>query len=325
MKACIIGLGNIATVHACVLNEQGIEIVDVCDVNENNAKSFMDKYCPSANLHTDYKECIKNTTADVIHITTPHYLHKDMTVFALNLNKNVLCEKPLCITLDQLDEILTAEKNSKAKLGVCQQNRFNQASILLKKSIKDKKIKSAYGNLDWYRGENYYKSSDWRGRKDREGGSVMINQALHTLDIMQWLLGMPQYCVAETCNLMHKGIIDTEDTATAVFLGENPFHFYASLNARTDHPINVSIETEDGDKYLMSGNDLFLNGQKLDTSCSVKAYGKSCYGSGHYKILQNFYDCVKMDANFEIDGQEAGKVVKLILAVYNSKGEKVKV
>ena len=325
MKACIIGLGNIATVHACVLNEQEIEIVDVCDVNKENAKAFMDKYCPSANFYTDYRECIKNTTADVIHITTPHYLHKDMTVFALNLNKNVLCEKPLCISYDQLQEVLTAEKNSKAKLGVCQQNRFNQASILLKDAIKNKKIKSAYGNLDWYRNDEYYTLSNWRGKKDKEGGSVMINQALHTLDIMQWLLGMPEFCVAETCNLMHKGVIDTEDTATAVFLGETPFHFYASLNARTDHPINVSIETVDGDKYLMSGNDLFCNGQKLDTTCSVKMYGKSCYGSGHFKILQNFYDCVIMDKKFEIDGEEAGKVVKLILAVYKSKGEKVKV
>lgn len=325
MKACIIGLGNIATVHACVLNELDIEIVDVCDVNENNAKLFIDKYCPSAKLYSDYKECIKNTTADVIHVTTPHYLHKDMTVYALNLNKNVLCEKPLCISSEQLEEILTAEKNSKAKLGVCQQNRFNQASKLLKQNLQGKKIKSAYGNLDWYRGESYYTLSDWRGKKDKEGGSVMINQALHTLDIMQWLLGMPKYCVAETCNLMHKGIIDTEDTATAVFLGENPFHFYASLNARTDHPITVAVLTEDGDKYLMSGNDLYLNGQKLDTTCNVKEYGKSCYGSGHFKILQNFYECVKMNTKFEIDGQEGAKVVKLILAVYNSKGEKVKV
>ncbi|MBR1983538.1 MAG: Gfo/Idh/MocA family oxidoreductase [Clostridia bacterium] len=325
MKACIIGLGNIATVHACVLNEQQIEIVDVCDVNVENAKAFMEKYCPNAKLYTDYKECIYKTTADVIHITTPHYLHKDMTVYALKLNKNVLCEKPLCISYEQLDEILTAEKSSKGKLGVCQQNRFNEASILLKKAIDGQKIKSAYGNLDWYRGENYYTSSDWRGRKDKEGGSVMINQALHTLDIMQWLLGMPEFCVAETCNLMHKGVIDTEDTATAVFLGENSFHFYASLNARTDHPINVSIEMENGDKYLMSGNDLFFNGQKQDTTCYAKMYGKSCYGSGHFKILQNFYNCVKMNKKFEIDGEEAGKVVKLILAVYKSKGEKVKV
>ena len=325
MKACIIGLGNIATVHACVLNEQGIEIVDVCDVNLDNAKKFIEQYCPNAKLYTDYKACIKNTTADVIHITTPHYLHKDMTVLALSLDKNVLCEKPLCISYQQLNEILTAEKNSKGKLGVCQQNRYNQASKLLKQGLQGKKIKSAYGNLDWYRSDNYYTLSDWRGKLDKEGGSVMINQALHTLDLMQWLLGMPEYCVAQTCNLMHQGVIDTEDTATAVFLGENPFHFYASLNARTDLPIPVAFQTEDGDKYLMSGNDLYLNGQKLDTTCSVKEYGKSCYGSGHFKILQNFYECVKINTKFEIDGQEGAKVVRLILAVYNSKGEKVRV
>lgn len=325
MKACIIGLGNIATVHATVLNELGIEISEVCDVNESVIKDFTDKYCKNAKVFLNYRECIKNTTADVIHITTPHYLHKEMTVFALNENKNVLCEKPLCISSAELEEILEAEKNSKAKLGVCQQNRFNVASTILYEQLKGKKIKSACGTLNWYRGETYYTGSNWRGRKDKEGGSVMINQALHTLDLMQWVLGMPEECVAQTFNLMHKGVIDTEDTATAVFFGENGFHFYASLNAKTDHPPFINIVTESGDEYKMFGNELILNGNKVDTSCSVKSYGKSCYGSGHYKIVKRFYECIQTGEQFEISGNEAGKVVKLILAIYNSKGKKIKV
>lgn len=325
MKACIIGLGNIATVHATVLNELEIEISDVCDEDESKAKDFVEKFCNGANVYTDYKECIANTTADVIHIATPHYLHKEMTVFALKEDKNVLCEKPLCISEKELEEILEAESKAHGKLGVCQQNRYNEASIIMHERLKDKKIKSASATLNWYRSDDYYLNSDWRGKKDKEGGSVMINQALHTLDLVQWFIGMPEYCVAETHNLMHKGIIDTEDTATCLFWGENDFDFYASLNAKINQPPFINVVTIDGDDYKMFGNELYVNGNKINVDSDIKTYGKSCYGGGHFALFKRFYDSVEKNVEFEISGSEAGKVIKLILAIYKSKGEKIKV
>ena len=131
MKTAVIGLGSIGYVHMQVLKAQGKNVVAVCDINPEKASLFAD-----IPFYTDYIKMIEEVQPDVIHVCTPHYLHAEMVIEGLNRNINVLCEKPLCISEDEIQQIITAEKSSKAMLGVCHQNRYNNDNIFVKNYLK---------------------------------------------------------------------------------------------------------------------------------------------------------------------------------------------
>ena len=196
MKAGIIGLGAIAPMHIEALKERAEEIVAVCDVEREKCAAVNRKYSLNARGYEDYKEMLEKEDLDVVHVCTPHYLHAEMTIAALEKNVNVICEKPLAINQTQLDNIEKAVKASKARLGVCFQTRYNRAVTELKKLIKPEDVIAAYANLVWKRDKEYYNSAAWRGTKDEEGGGVLINQAIHSLDLLLWVCGMPKSLTA---------------------------------------------------------------------------------------------------------------------------------
>ncbi|MBE6696670.1 MAG: Gfo/Idh/MocA family oxidoreductase, partial [Ruminococcaceae bacterium] len=192
MKVGIIGIGAISRTHISALVNNKQDIVALCDVKEEKCIKANEEFSLSAKVYTDYKKMLDENDLDVIHICTPHYLHAEMVCEGLRRNINVLSEKPLGISLEQLDEIGKAVKSSKAQLAVCFQNRFNETSVYLKEFLKDKKVVSAYAAVIWQRNAAYYAQDKWRGTWAEEGGGVMINQAIHTVDLMQWLCGMPE-------------------------------------------------------------------------------------------------------------------------------------
>ena len=218
MKAAIIGLGVIGKVHYDVLKRQGEDIVALCDIDAAKLNGY-----DNVKKYFDYKKMLDEEQIDVVHICTPHYLHADMTIYALERNVNVLCEKPLCIKKEDVARIIDAENKPEAMLGVCLQNRYNKSSQFVKRYFQNKKIDFAFGNVLWHRDKAYYASGEWRGKKETEGGGVLINQAIHTLDLMQWICGEPTSVCANTYNYSLKDVIEVEDTAVALFKGDTDF------------------------------------------------------------------------------------------------------
>lgn len=317
MKVAIIGLGVIGNVHIMAIGDKA-EIVAVCDIDQSK-KGIL----PTAKFYTDYKEMLSTEDIDVVHICTPHYLHTEMVVYALNHDINVFCEKPLCIKEEDIDKILTAEANSKAKLGVCMQNRYNQNNIFVKDYLKGKNIKGGVAYLSWNRGKPYYDSASWRGKWETEGGGVMINQALHTFDIMQWLIGYPKKITASISNLSLQGVIEVEDTASIVCETENTKYTMFATNANSySFPVHVCIRADE-DTIEITENCVIINGEVKEFKPTGKCFGKDVYGTGHQTIIEDFYDCVKEDRPFSLNGKEAMKVVKMILATYKSNGAKI--
>ncbi|MCI8487766.1 MAG: Gfo/Idh/MocA family oxidoreductase [Clostridia bacterium] len=317
IKTAIAGLGVIGSVHARILEENGCSPVAVCDLCAEKCEpySYAEKY-------TDYARMLDECKPNIVHICTPHYLHADMIIEALNRNINVLCEKPLCISRDEITRILAAEKKSKAILGVCHQNRYNAENRFVKDYIKDKKIVCATANVVWRRDEAYYRSAEWRGRRDTEGGGVLINQALHTLDLMQWFAGFPERVTASVSNLTLPDIIEVEDTAFAVFSGGADFTFFATNGSRADFDVELTLKTSDGCVKVTPGKVL-VNNELHAFTRDDRLFGKYCYGTGHDRLIKDFYDCVKKGKPFEINGEEGAKVVRLILAAYSSGGKTV--
>ncbi len=324
MKTAIIGCGVIGGVHLEVCKNLGLNVVAVCDLDLDKAKNSVSEFFPKAEIYSDYKKMLNEIRPDVVHICIPHYLHAEMVVYALDNGVNALCEKPLCINETQLEEILTAEKNSKAQLGVCLQNRYNSASIYAKNYLTDNKPTCGFGNMVWRRDAEYYNSADWRGKWSTEGGGVMINQALHTLDLMQWYLGMPEYCTATIDNVSLKGVIEVEDTAMANFCGASNFTFFATNASCDGFHIEVNLLVN-GKQVKIAHNRVEIDGKVVAIENCERVLAKGCYGIGHEKLFEDFYSCVNKGKKFSIDGIEAAKVMKLIFAIYKSKGEKIKV
>ena len=316
MRSAIIGYGNIAKLHAQVLAQQGHTIVAVCDCDLNALQQ-----APCEKRYTDYVEMFDHEQIDVVHICTPHYLHAQMIIDALARDINVLCEKPLCIKEEDIPRIIEAEKNSKGQLGVCHQNRYNAANRAVKAYLDGKKNLCATASVTWYRDAAYYQTGAWRGKWATEGGGVLINQALHTLDLVQWFVGMPeQLCASISCMTLADQI-EVEDTAV-ILAGEknNGFTFYATNGGATDCPVELTIRA-DGEWIKVMPKDV-LFGQRHEHYDDVAiALGKACYGSSHGALIADFYDCVASGRHFAIDAREAAKVVRLILASYRSEGK----
>lgn len=324
MRTAVIGCGVIGRVHLRVCLHLNRDVVAVCDIDAEKAKTVSSDYYKDVQIYTDYKKMLDEVKPDVVHICTPHYLHVEMIVYALERNINVMCEKPLCINKEEMQTILDAEEKSKAQLGVSLQNRYNVSSRFAKQYLEEHKATSGFANVVWCRGKDYYASADWRGKWATEGGGVMINQALHTLDLMQWFLGMPEYCTAITDNLSLKNVIEVEDSAMARFDGEKGFTFFATNSGQENYNVEMNIMVE-GKTMKITPDSVFINGEKVAEEQIQEVLGKKCYGGGHVRLIDEFYNCVENGKKFAVDGKETAKVMKLIFAMYESKGQKIKV
>lgn len=318
LRCAVVGYGVIGHVHERIAREYG-ELCAVCDVNAS-ALSDIDECL----RYSDYVQMIDAVKPDVVHICTPHYLHADMVIAALDRGINVLCEKPLCIAREDIDRILEAERRSDAVLGVCLQNRYNPENIYAKKYLEDKSVRNAHGTVLWHRDPAYYASGEWRGKWSTEGGGVLINQALHTLDLLIWMCGEPSQLVASVSNLTLGEAIEVEDTATLICDGESRFIFNASNGSATDCPVELTLFTENETLKIMP-NQVLVGDELHSLENGCISLGKACYGSGHEALISDFYDCIISKRKFSIDGAEGAKVIKVILAAYASKGKKIEI
>lgn len=318
MRAAVIGVGVIGSLHAEILSERNM-LAAVCDINADKLKKYN---CP---VYTDYKAMIDTEKPDCVHICTPHYLHAEMIIYALERCINVLCEKPLCISREQIKAVLDAEKRSSAQLGVCLQNRYNKENVFVKEYIKDKKVLCAAAHVAWHRTKEYYASGDWRGKYATEGGGVLINQALHTLDLLQYFAGMPETLTASVSNLTLKDCIEVEDTAVIQSVKGAGITLFASNGCAADMPVVVTVRT-DKDVIQIYPGAVLINGMPQDIEKTTeKLRGKECYGSSHGLLIEDFYKHITENKRFPIDGEEASKVVKLVLAAYESGGNETNV
>ncbi len=316
MRAAIVGLGVIGKLHAELAKERA-ELVAVCDTDERKLVDY-----GAAAKYSDYIRMLDECKPDVVHICTPHYLHAEMIVAALERNVHVLCEKPLCIRAEEIDAVSVAERNSRAQLGVCLQNRYLAVNRFVKSYLQNDPPVSAVGYVAWHRDKTYYDSASWRGKSSTEGGGVLINQALHTLDLLQWFCGDVQSLRATTSNLTLQDAIETEDTASVLCEAEAPFTFFATNGNESDFPVLISLKTKRGILQI-TPQRVTRDGETLFEESSLSYRGKPCYGSGHDLLIEDFYRCAETGEKFPIDGKEAAKVVRLVLAAYRSEGKRV--
>ena len=315
MKTVIVGAGVIGRVHLKSMLELGMMPAAICDIDTEKARALLSELQLDLPVYGDYLAMLDELRPDSVHICTPHHLHADMIVLALSRNINVLCEKPLCIRHADIPRILDAQRASTATLGVCHQNRYNPANVFLKDYLAGKTVRAAHGTVAWHRDGSYYRSAEWRGKWATEGGGVMINQALHTLDLLQWMLGYPASVTASICNLSLGGEIEVEDTAFAAFAGKAPFTFAATNAAGASLPVQITLRTTEEEIVLLP-HSVMIDGKVVFHEQKQIVLGKTCYGNGHLALIADFYDAIEKGRPFAIDGEAAANVIRIILSMY---------
>ena len=325
MRIGIIGVGSISKNHIHALKQIGHEIVALCDVLPERCHAANETFGLHAAVYEDYIRMLDEVALDAVHICTPHHLHTPMCCEALGRNIHVLCEKPFAISEEQLATLEAAVKASSATIGVCHQNRYNAPIRYAKQFFEGREITAAVGSLVWARDKKYYAGGAWRGLWATEGGGVMINQALHTLDLLGWFCGYPKSVKAHIANDSLEGVIEVEDTAHGIFTLANGGNFivHATNAAKANFPVNIMLH-EGNDTVLITGtNTVLVNGEHIPTEEAQAAVGKAEWGTGHFMLIRDFYDCIEQGKPFPIDFAEGSKVVRLILGMYESNGEEI--
>jgi UDP-N-acetyl-2-amino-2-deoxyglucuronate dehydrogenase len=326
LKAAIIGCGAIYRNHAdALVDSQFAELKLVVDINEERAKQAAQDY--NCIYSTDFYKVLEDKTIDVIHLCTPHYLHGVMAKAAMKSGKHVFTEKPMSISTKEAKEMIKDSKEYNRHLAVCFQNRYNNTSVKAKEILEGGSlgsIKGVKGFVTWYRDENYYTESGWRGSFSTEGGGVLINQSIHTIDLIQWLAGGITRVKANVDTRKLDKVIEVEDTADATFVFNNGSHgiYYATNCYSTNSPVEIEIHCEKGMIQLKDEQLYVTIDGKTELVASDKIGNnkyKSYWGLSHSIHINNFYRGVIEDnSEYYVTGEEGIKTLEIIEAIYRS-------
>ena len=222
LNTALVGVGKVTDMHArALLNLKESRFTAVCGRNKEKTENYTANFGVKA--YTDVAEMVSKEKIDVVIICTPHPNHKEPTIAALEAGANVLIEKPLASSLEDCDAMIEASKRYGKQIGVVCQRRWYPPAMRVKEAIDDGKIGlPVFGtvNMLGWRDKTYYDSDPWRGTWKGEGGGVLVNQAPHQLDMIQWFMGEIDELYGQWSNLNHP-YIEVEDTANAILKFKN--------------------------------------------------------------------------------------------------------
>ena len=324
MKVFLIGCGRILKKHldSIKLLKNNLTIVGISDVNKKKLNYFSKKL--KVEGFANYKKGINTTKPDLVSILTPSGNHAEHIIDVLNLGKNIIVEKPMCLKISDGKKIIKLAKQRKKKVFVVMQNKFNLPVLKLRNDIsksKFGKIFHASVIVRWKRDQDYYSRDSWRGTWKLDGG-VVSNQASHHLDLLRTIMGEPISVFAKSSK--HLAKIQCEDTALIIFkFKNNKTAIMEATTAMRPYDVEGSLSIL-GTKGSAKVGGFALNKLEyynLKTKQNLSRYDtnpKNVYGFGHVKFYKHVIDTIKSRRKSEFEADYAIKTVKLINAIYKS-------
>lgn len=325
-KAALVGCGDVSVVHFEALeNVDGVELVAVCDTDPGTAsRSSQQQGVPG---YTNLAEMLEKERPDVVHVATPHDQHVPVILEALDAGVHVLTEKPLANTLAEADRVIDAASKTDLKVGVCFQNRYNLSSQRAHELLASGElgnVQGGAGTVIWTRTADYYHAKPWRGVWDSSGGGLLINQAIHTLDLLQWLVGPVTDVDGTAYSRIFRDIIEVEDTAEMVLhhTGGIRSVFYATLAHAVADPVLLELVTEEA--VIRIWGDMFVTykdgRQEVVSERKAPTTGRSYWGLSHEYLIRDFYAKLSDPEPFWISPAEGRKTLEIIDKVYEQSG-----
>lgn len=331
----IIGCGMIANFHAKAI--QALPNARLCAVqsrSEANARRVGEAYGVEWTTHLD--ELLSRPDIDVVTVCTPSGAHLEPVLAAAQAGKHVIVEKPLEVTLERCDAAIKACEKAGVLLAGVFPSRFHEVSQLIRRTVDSGRfgrLTLADATVKWWRSQEYYDKGGWKGTRALDGGGALMNQSIHAVDLLQWMMGPVEQIAAFTATLAHERV-EVEDTAVAclrfasgalgvvegttsvypgffkkleisgtkgsVILQEEDLTFWQFEDER---PEDATIRAEFGRKTQTGGG-----------ASDPAAIGFE----GHRKQFAEFLDCLDTGKPLTVDGQEARKAVEIILGIYRA-------
>lgn len=322
----LIGCGRIARNHLkAVASLDNAQLAAVCDIVDERLAEAKEQY--GCRTYGDYREMLKDPDIEIVNICTPSGLHARMAIDAMNAGKHVLVEKPMAMSLHEAGAMIAAAEKNKVLLGVVHQNRFNKAIVKLRQALEEGRFgKLTHGALTvrWHRDKNYYDQAPWRGTWAQDGGCLM-NQSIHNIDLLQWMLGPAESVFAYTAT--NARAIEGEDAAVAVLKFRNGA--FATIEASTTvYPHNLEETLHIFGTTGTAGiGGVAVNKieswrfEGVDETAVLADQDKeppNVYGFGHYDIIKDFVAALEGGRQPAVPGEEGRKALEIILAIYHS-------
>lgn len=328
-KVGISGAGTIGAIHADALATiDSATLVAVAEPREDAGSAFVAKY--GGTHYTSYPDMLANADIDVVIVATPSGLHPDQVVLAAEHGKHVITEKPMAITQEGLDRMIQATSDAGVQLAVIFQNRLSTDVFRVKRAVEQGVFgKPILANcaMYWHRDQNYYDANGgWRGTWALDGGGALMNQAIHLVDQLQWMMGGVQELKAFTSTLNHT--IETEDTAAVSFVYGNGAlgTITATTCAERDYPFRIEIIGTAGRATLeqnalttweaeTSPEDVDLTDEDHNLVDGWEANEQ--WGLSHQRQLRVILNQIESGSTPYVPGADARKAVDTILAIYH--------
>ena len=323
----IVGTGAIAGHHAACINRlDDCELVAVCSSTQERAKIAGEKFGVPA--YSDVKEMIKRPDIDVVCICTHSGNHLEPTMAAAKAGKHVICEKPLEITLERADQMIQACRENHVKLACIFQNRFSSDYLLLKEAVGQGRLgKLLLGNayIKWFRDEEYYSSSPWKGTLQGDGGAALINQGIHTIDLLLDVMGDVENLSAKVRTVRHA--IEGEDLAMAMLNFKNGAlgAIQGSTALYPGYPERLEVFGDKGSVILEGGHIIAWNiaGEepfipKVQEEDSGASDPMAISTERHEQQFRDMVDAINQDREPIVNGEEGRRSLALIRAIYES-------
>lgn len=328
LRTAVIGCGAVSRNHGKALKDNKYtDLVAAVDIDLEKARAFAETY--GGIPMTDYR-ALADMDIDVAHVVTPHNTHPEIAIYLMERGINVFCEKPLAINAYDAERMIAVSERTSTHLGVCFQNRMNKASIEAKEIIDDGrygKIVSAMALVAWDRHGKYYSESPWRGTYRGEGGGCIINQSIHTLDLLDYLTGGVASLSAFSGKLRDTGDYEVDDTsailfhlkngATAVGFCTNCYpeskictvEIHLEKATLTVRQSGLTIAQEDGNVVFHPAET--LKGEKSE------------WGISHGVLINEFYKSIVEGSDFIADCHTGLAAVRIVNAIQHSNGKEI--
>jgi UDP-N-acetyl-2-amino-2-deoxyglucuronate dehydrogenase len=333
----IVGCGMIAGFHLKALAEvEGARVVAVVDKVPAALDRFKAKHNLDCPLYNSLEPALANPEVDIVIVSTPSGAHMEPAVAAAEAGKHVVVEKPLEVTLERCDRVIQACQRHKVKLCTIFPSRFADANATLKAAVdagRFGRLTLGETTCKWWRTQEYYDQGGWRGTMALDGGGALMNQAIHNVDLLLWMMGPATHVMGFTALLAHQRI-EVEDTAVAClrFASGALGVILANTSVHPGFPKTIAIHGDKGSAVIEQEDILtWTFSPELPEDKAIRArFSQKVGASGgasdpsaisheyHARQLRDFVDSIQTGKPAKVDGKEGRRAVEVILAVYES-------
>jgi UDP-N-acetyl-2-amino-2-deoxyglucuronate dehydrogenase len=329
----IIGCGVIAPTHReAIKSAPGAKLVACCDIVLDKAKKFADDSGAGVKAYRNIEDMLNQDNVEAVCVCVPSGLHGDVAIMAMEAGKHVLCEKPMDITLAKIDAMIETSRACNRKLSGVFQRRTYPQSKKVREAVRSGKLgKLVLGDCyqKYFRSHQYYASGDWRATWDLDGGGALMNQGVHGIDLLLYLMGDVKRLSAYCRRLVRN--IEVEDTAVAIveFVNGAVGVIEGTTSVTPGYGCDIEISGDNG-TIKLKGDKIAVWDVKGEEGAEVQGEGgkgtaadptAGLTATGHTQHVADLVQAIREDREVEIPGSEARRAVEVIKAIYKSSRE----